>query len=288
MTRQAISQSGQAAPQLDVQVEQQLDAPVEGRTSSQVYGVYTGYFECPTPATWTDHVHDTHELLWGARGVLTVEADGGLFAVPATLGLWIPAGVVHAVKSTQGTGFYCSHINARVAPQLESRTVAVTVPTAAQELLRHMSKFDMDDSIRKRSEQVVVGLLEVVDARPMLLPMPVDPRLELIARALLDDPALDRSLEEWSVEVAISVRNLSRLFHKETGMTFAQWRIHARVRVALGLLAAGYPVSTVSRRVGYNNPSAFVQVFRKVMGHTPGWYVSSLKAGNHQSLAGSE
>lgn len=284
MTRQAISQSGQAAPQ--------QDASVEGETVSQDYGVYTGYFECATPATWTEHVHDTHELLWGARGVLTVEADGGFFAVPATLGLWIPAGVVHAVKSTQGTDFYCSHISTQLAPrlvpQLGSRTAAVTVPTAAQELLRHMSNFDMDDSIRKRSEQVVLGLLEVVDARPMLLPMPSDPRLELIARALLDDPAVDRSLEEWSVQVSISVRNLSRLFRKETGMTFAQWRIHARVRVALGLLAAGYPVSSVSRRVGYNNPSAFVQVFRKVMGHTPGWYVSSLKAGNHHSLAGSE
>ncbi len=277
MTRQAISQSGQTVPQATAGVGVQ-----------QVNGVCTQYFECATPATWTEHVHTTHELLWGARGVLTVEADGGFFAVPATLGLWIPAGVVHAVKSAQGTGFYCSHIDGQVVPNLAGRTVAVTVPAAAQELLRHMSAFDMDDSIRERSEQVVVGLLDVVDARPMLLPMPTDPRLELIARALLDDPALDRSLEEWSVKVAISVRNLSRLFHKETGMTFAQWRIHARVRVALGLLAAGYPVSSVSRRVGYNNPSAFVQVFRKVMGHTPGWYVASLKAGNHHSLAGSE
>ncbi|WP_416429847.1 helix-turn-helix domain-containing protein [Paenarthrobacter nicotinovorans] len=278
MTRQAISQSGHTPP---VEAGGSLSTP-------HVRGVHTGYFECATPATWTEHVHETHELLWGARGVLTVEADDGFFAVPSTLGLWIPAGVAHAVKSTQGTGFYCSHIDAQVAPALAHRTVAVTVPAAAQELLRHMSTFDMDDSIRRRSEHVVVGLLEVVDSRPMLLPMPTDPRLELMARALLDYPALDRSLEEWSVVVAVSVRNLSRLFHKETGMTFAQWRIHARVRVALGLLAAGYPVSSVSRRVGYNNPSAFVQVFRKVMGHTPGWYVASLKAGNHQPLAGSE
>ncbi|MGJ0386415.1 helix-turn-helix domain-containing protein [Paenarthrobacter nicotinovorans] len=278
MTRQAISQSGHTPP---VEAGGSFSTP-------HVRGVHTGYFECATPATWTEHVHETHELLWGARGVLTVEADDGFFAVPSTLGLWIPSGVAHAVKSTQGTGFYCSHIDAQVAPALAHRTVAVTVPAAAQELLRHMSTFDMDDSIRRRSEHVVVGLLEVVDSRPMLLPMPADPRLELMARALLDDPALDRSLEEWSVVVAVSVRNLSRLFHKETGMTFAQWRIHARVRVALGLLAAGYPVSSVSRRVGYNNPSAFVQVFRKVMGHTPGWYVASLKAGNHQPLAGSE
>ena len=266
MTRQALSHSGQPL----------------------VRGVYTAFFDCTTPATWTEHVHATHELLWGARGVLTVEAGGGFFAVPATLGLWIPAGIPHAVKSAEGTGFFCSHIDADVAAPLDTRTMAVNVPSAAQELLRHMRTFDMEPDVRERSEQLAIALLDVVDARPMLLPMPSDHRLERIARALLDDPALDRSLEEWGAEVAISVRNLSRLFHKETGMTFAQWRIHARVRVALGLLAAGYPVSSVSRRVGYNNPSAFVQVFRKVMGHTPGWYVASLKAGNHHSLAGSE
>src|SRR3954451_16341529 len=123
MTRQAISQSGQTVPRATPEVE------------VHVRGISTQYFECATPATWTDHVHATHELLWGARGVLTVEADGRLFAVPATLGLWIPAGVVHAVKSTQGTGFYCSNIDGQVMPHLAERTVALTVPAAAQELL---------------------------------------------------------------------------------------------------------------------------------------------------------
>lgn len=53
-------------------------------------------------------------------------------------------------------------------------------------------------------------------------------------------------------------------------MTFAQWRIQVRVRAALTYLAAGVPVSVVSRRVGYETPSAFVAVFRRVTGRTPG------------------
>jgi len=191
------------------------------------------------------------------------------------------------VRSSQGTGFYCSHIGATVPRPLDRQTTAVIVPPAVSELLRHMHKLDMEPASRSLAEQLAVELLEVLDTQPMPMPMPADPRLQVLARAMLDDPGQDRSLEEWSAELAISVRNLSRLFRRETGMTFAQWRIHARVRAALGLLAAGLPVSTVSRRVGYQNPSAFVQVFSRVMGHTPGWYVASLKAGSDNSLSGS-
>ena len=91
------------------------------------------YFECATPATWTEHVHDTHELLWGARGVLTVEADGGFFAVPATLGLWIPAGVSPCREIGAGYGLLLlPHRCGQVGPSLASRTVAVTVPPAAR------------------------------------------------------------------------------------------------------------------------------------------------------------
>lgn len=252
-----------------------------------VRGLYTSYFPPGTQTTWKRHVHDIHELLWGARGVLTVETDDGFFAVPATLGLWIPAGVSHSVQSANGTGFYCTHVDAAISDRFGRRTTAVTVAPAVRELLLHMDRFDMPPAVRARSQRLAVELLEVAEAEPMLLPMPADPRLVTVARALLEQPALDRSLEEWSTELAISVRNLSRLFHKETGMTFAQWRISARIRVALGLLAAGVPVSTVSRRVGYQNASAFVQTFRRVMGHTPGWYVAAVKAETDNSLAGS-
>lgn len=291
----------------------------------EVRSVSTSHFPPSTPGLWPVHVHAFHELLWGTQGVLTVETEHGFFAVPPTIGLWIPAGVAHAVQTAGGTGFYCTYVDADLSvPSTEGaaerhaerparparparpgapvpaapaegafvavldrahRTTAVAVPPAARELMVHLFRNDMDPAARRRSERVVVDLLSPVDVTPMVLPMPSDARLESVARRLLDDPADTRSLEAWAREVSVSVRNFSRLFHRETGMTFAQWRIHARVRVAIGLLAGGMPVGTVSRRVGYRTPSAFVQSFRRVLGHTPGWYVASVKADAEHPLA---
>ena len=53
------------------------------------------------------------------------------------------------------------------------------------------------------------------------------------------------------------------------------WRTQVRLRAALPLLAAGLPVATVARRVGYATPSAFVAVFRKVTGVPPATYFTS-------------
>lgn len=275
----------------------------------EVRSVSTSHFPPSTPGLWPVHVHAFHELLWGTQGVLTVETEHGFFAVPPTIGLWIPAGVAHAVQTAGGTGFYCTYVDADVsaspAPPASGealaddsfvavldrahRTTAVSVPPAARELMVHLSQRDMAPAARRRSERVVVDLLSPVDVTPMVLPMPSDARLASVARRLLDDPADTRSLEAWAREVSVSVRNFSRLFHRETGMTFAQWRIHARVRVAIGLLAGGMPVGTVGRRVGYRTPSAFVQSFRRVLGHTPGWYVASVRAdAEHPLAAGSD
>lgn len=237
-----------------------------------VRSVSSRHFPPSGPDRWDAHSHDVHELLWGAQGVLSVETADGYFMVPAVLGLWIPAGVEHAVQCAGGTGFWCTYVDADVAPAFSYRTTAVTVTPLLRELLVHMTSEPMRPEVRSASAALAVALLEPVDMSPMVLPMPTDPRLAEIARTLLDDPADRRSLEDWGAEVSVSVRNLSRLFHRETGMTFAQWRVHARVRLAVGLLASGLSVGAVSRRVGYSTPSAFVQSFRKVLGHTPGWY----------------
>ena len=81
----------------------------------EVRSVSTSHFPPSTPGLWPVHVHAFHELLWGTQGVLTVETEHGFFAVPPTIGLWIPAGVAHAVQTAGGTGFYCTYVDADVS-----------------------------------------------------------------------------------------------------------------------------------------------------------------------------
>lgn len=55
-------------------------------------------------------------------------------------------------------------------------------------------------------------------------------------------------------------------------MTFPQWRTQLRLHQALRLLAVGTPVTAVAHRCGWSSASAFIDVFRKAFGQTPGAY----------------
>ncbi|NQX26288.1 helix-turn-helix transcriptional regulator [Microbacteriaceae bacterium VKM Ac-2854] len=243
------------------------------------FGIVTSWFELADPQRWQRHRHnDAHELLWGSRGTVTVETDDGRFVVPPSLGLWIPAGRDHLVAADPGTGFFCSYVSAGPGADLLERTGAVAVPSVVRELLAHLETSELDDTVRADAERLVLALLRPARLDSIDIPMPRDDRLRRIAEGILDRPADDCSLEEWGTRVGGSPRNLSRLFRQETGMSFAQWRLQARMRVAAGLLASGHPVGAVGRRVGYASPSAFVAVFRREMGQTPGEFSSSLAA----------
>lgn len=68
----------------------------------------------------------------------------------------------------------------------------------------------------------------------------------------------------------MSERTLSRLFRADLGMTFPQWRTQLRLYHALRMLADGSAVTTVAHACGWSSTSAFIDVFRRAYGHTPG------------------
>ncbi|MET8338388.1 helix-turn-helix domain-containing protein [Streptosporangium canum] len=68
----------------------------------------------------------------------------------------------------------------------------------------------------------------------------------------------------------MSDRTLTRLCRAELGMSFPQWRTQLRLHHALRLLAEGTPVTAVAHQCGWASSSAFIDVFRRAFGHTPG------------------
>ena len=60
-------------------------------------------------------------------------------------------------------------------------------------------------------------------------------------------------------------------------MSFNRWRVQARVRAAVVLMADGQTATAVAHRVGYQTPSAFVRAFRQATGTTPRAYVAALR-----------
>lgn len=117
---------------------------------------------------------------------------------------------------------------------------------------------------------MLLDQLRASPQRPLWLPAPASPVLRALCDLLRADPADGRTLAELGREVGASDRTLSRLFRRDLGMTFPQWRTQLRLHHALVLLAEGMPVTTVAHRCGWSSASAFIAVFRRAFGHTPG------------------
>ncbi|WP_072805742.1 helix-turn-helix domain-containing protein [Rhodococcoides yunnanense] len=218
------------------------------------------------------HTHEEHNLLWGATGDLRAIVDGVRWLVPPTVGLWIPAGAVHEVTAGPSTEFFSTYFRPEVFPHPWAEAGFLAVSGVLREVILHLHRRAMPEAARLRAEQVVFDTLTPLDVVAIDIPMPEDARALVVAQALVANPADPRSLSEWAQTVGGSVRTLTRVFAQGTGMSFAQFRIHVRVRASMTYLAAGVPVAVVSRRVGYDAPSAFVAVFRRVTGRTPASY----------------
>ncbi len=142
-----------------------------------------------------------------------------------------------------------------------------------REVIRTLSgPEDLSADHRYHLEQVALCQLRRVEALPLCLPTPTDPRLVDVAGLLADNPADQRTLAELGRAVGAAERTLSRLFREQTGITFPQWRGQLRLHHALKLLATGLPVTRVAADCGYRSPSAFIEAFRAAFGTTPGRY----------------
>ena len=53
-------------------------------------------------------------------------------------------------------------------------------------------------------------------------------------------------------------------------MSFRSWRTRLQLMGAVNDLARGKPVETVAWKAGYSSPSAFIRMFRRLFGVTPG------------------
>lgn len=220
------------------------------------------------------HDHSGGQLLGSASGLLSVTTRRGAWVVPATHCVWIPPRQVHAVRSHGQFSGWSLYINEATSASLSDapRTMR-TVPLLREAIHRHATlPFEPETPRHEHLARVILDELAHLPAEGLELIAPIDPRLVRITDAIIADFTTERSLLEWSKWAGISSRSLSRRFVVETGFTFTAWRQRARLIRALELLAQGFPVTTVSLDLGYESISAFITLFRRTYGLTPGEY----------------
>lgn len=221
------------------------------------------------------HRHRRAQLVYAAEGVMTVTTEQGMWVVPPQRAVWVPALVEHSIRMT-GQLLMCSlFITPDAVPGLPSVCCVVAVPLLLRALILHavtLPRLYAPDSPDERLMMVILDQIQRLPVAPLYLPRPHDPRLQPIVEGLLQDPADTHTLTDWARTVGTSTRTLARLFLADTGMTFRHWGQQARLLEALRRLANREPVTTVALDLGYDSPSAFIAMFKRALGTTPGRY----------------
>jgi AraC-like DNA-binding protein len=104
---------------------------------------------------------------------------------------------------------------------------------------------------------------------PLSLPWPSDPALAALCARLADEPDVERDVASLAASLGIGARTLARRFVAQTGLSPGQWRQRMRALEAVGRLAGGASVPRVALELGYDSPSAFSAMFRRVLDATP-------------------
>lgn len=219
------------------------------------------------------HRHDDHQIVHAGSGVVAVTTDTGTWFAPGTRALWIPAGTLHAHRAHGTLDLHLVGLPAHDNPLGLTTPTVLAVGPLLRELIRTYAEEAADGGPeRARLLAVLRDRLRASPHRPHLLPAPTDPRLAAVCDLVHTDPADPRTLAQLATATGTGERTLSRLFRAEFGMTFPQWRTQSRLYHALRMLAGGEPVTVVAHRCGWASASAFVDVFRRAFGITPGQY----------------
>ncbi len=234
--------------------------------------------ECPPDHIIDWHTHDRAQLLYAVRGVMRVTTKNGVWVVPPQRAVWIPPGISHHVQA-QGTPLSLRSLYIRddALEGLPDICCVVTVSPLLRELIiesMEIADDPDDDSAEARLIRVLLDRIEGLPIAPLHLPMASDKRARQIIDTLMDDPADPRTLNDWAAELGASERTLARIFLREPAMTFGQWRQQVKLLAALARLAQGDSVTDVAFELGYASQSAFIAMFRRALGKTPGRYFS--------------
>lgn len=220
------------------------------------------------------HQHPWSQLIYATRGVMTVDTDTGTWVVPSARAVWVPADLEHRIETTGAVSMRTLYLRPGLAPAPDECRV-VDVSPLLRELVREVVRLGyLDEAVPVHARLIGVILDQIVEIPviPLSLPLPTDPRARRVADRVRADPAESHPLEVLARGSGAGKRTLERLFSRETGMSFGRWRQQVRLLHALRRLAAGDSVTRVGLDVGYDSTSAFIEMFRRALGTTPGRY----------------
>ena len=212
---------------------------------------------------------------------MQVDADSNRWAVPPMRCIWMPPGIDHAIRIIAETWMRTIYVRPDLAICLPLKCKVLNVSPLLREVILETVRLRMlSQSVTTHTNLVAVLIdqLMAADETSLKITMPADSRAVRLANIISGDPSNKSPLSELAKLTGASPRTIERLFVRETGLSVGRWRQQVRLMMSIQLLAEGSSVSQAAFTSGYESPSAFVAMFRREIGVTPGQYLHNLKS----------
>ncbi|RCK33220.1 AraC family transcriptional regulator [Thalassospira xiamenensis] len=218
------------------------------------------------------HRHDRDQLLYGMTGVLMASTPQGAWMMPPQRGMLIPAGVIHEVRLFGDVKMRSLYLRPDRLGDTDNQCKVVGISSLMRHLLIEAVAVPPEYDMAGRDGALMALIEHEIKRLPVLplsLPLPEQAGLRKKCRAFLASPTPHETIDDWCHHLGMSRRSFTRQFRKETGSSFVEWRQQACILAALPRLAAGEAVTTIAIDLGYDNPAAFSNMFKRILGASP-------------------
>ena len=223
------------------------------------------------------HSHRKAQLVLALHGAVTCEVDGAVWIVPPRCGVWIPSNVPHSNIATPNARLSYLFVEPSAAAALPDACCTLSVSPLVREMIQRLATFDPEYEPGSHADlcaRTLLGELAVMQKEQLHLPVSAHPKIKQMIDGLASVPHDRSTIGQWATRLAMSERSLARLMVTETGLPFGRWRQQFQLLVALREWASGASVQNVSEYLGYESVTAFITMFKKALGQTPGRYLA--------------
>lgn len=226
------------------------------------------------------HNHSWGELNYAFSGVMSMKLEQQMYLAPPSYGIWVPPHVEHQAQARYEANHCCLYIHEELCDELPHETCTVVISPLIRAILSHIREAHMDypnSEVEHRLFQVLLDQLQQAPQQGNYLPLSDDPLLRPVLLELYRQPGDSRSLADWAALAHTTERTLARRCQHDLGMPFSEWRQRLRIITAFKMLEADQTVASIASDLGYGSATAFIAMFRKLVGTSPHDYRNSCR-----------
>lgn len=235
-----------------------------------------GYTEMVTDAVCISHSHPRAQLIYATSGVMNVVVNNQIWVVNPLQGLWIPGDTEHQVTFQKDVNLYSVYVDPSFMNGLPKVSFSFDISVFLKQLVFKIISFGTEGDIsqsKRRIIDVFLDELALIEPSATFLPTTNHERLQKVVQLLLNDVASKNTIEYYADISFMSSKTLSRLFIKELGMNFSDWRTRLKLLEAIKRLGEKQSIKEIALDLGYETASAFIFMFKKHLGTTPSNYI---------------